>query len=76
MHELRENFRQKDDPDFQMCIDELHDGVLDGQAWNVLLSRVVCLPGNDSLEHTTQDSIVNASRATPGIAPYKRSSPD
>ena len=76
MHELRENFRQQDDPDFQICLDELHDGVLDGQAWDVILSRVVGLQGNDSLEHITQDSIVNASRATPCIAPYKRSCPD
>ena len=32
MHQLRENFRRQNDPHFQMCLDELHDGVLDGQA--------------------------------------------
>ena len=41
MHELRENFRQQDDPELQMCLDELHDGVDDGQAWDILLQRVV-----------------------------------
>ena len=76
MHELRENFRKQDDPDFQICLDKLHGGVLDDHAWDVLLSRVVGLQGNDSLDHTTQDSIINASCATPYIAPYKRSSPD
>ena len=76
IHELRENFRQQDDPEFQACLDDLHDGVDDGVAWDVLLNRVVGLVGNDTLEHTTQDSLVNAAQATPCIAPYKRSSPD
>ena len=76
MHELRENFRQQDDPEFQACLDGLHDGVDDGVAWDVLLSRVVGLVGNDTLERTTQDSLVNSAQATPCIAPYKRSSPD
>lgn len=26
MHELKENFRQQDDPELQLCLDELHDG--------------------------------------------------
>lgn len=76
MHELRENFCQQDDPEFQICLDELHNGVLDGEAWGVLLTRVVGLDGNQELEHTTHDSLINASQATPCIAPYKRSSPD
>lgn len=54
-----------DEPDSQIFLNRFHDGVLDGQAWNVLLSRVVGLPGNDSLEHTTQDSTVKAPRPTP-----------
>ena len=76
MHELREHFRQQDDPKFQACVDELHDGVDDGIAWDVLLSRVVGLVGNENLEHTTRDSLVNSAQATPCIAPYKRSCPD
>lgn len=76
MHELRENFRQQDDPEFQVCLDELHDGITDGEAWDVLLSRVVGLEGNEHLPHTTQDSLVDAAETTPCIAPYKRSCPD
>ena len=76
MHELRENFRQQDDPELQMCLDELHDGVDDVQAWDILLQRVVRLQGNDALEFTTKDDIVNAAATTPCIAPYKRANPD
>lgn len=76
MHELRENFRQKDDPDMQLCLDELHDGVEDGVAWDILLNRVVGLQGNDTLEHKNHDSLVNAQHATPCIAPYKASNHD
>ena len=55
------NFCQQDDPEFQICLDELHNGVLDGEAWGVLLTRVVGLDGNQELEHTTHDSLINAS---------------
>ena len=76
MHELRETFRQHDDPEFQACLDDLHDVVDDGVAWDVILTRVVGLVGNDTLEHTTQNSLVNSAQETPCIARYKRSSPD
>ena len=76
MHELRENFRQQDDSELQMYLDELHDGVDDGQAWDILLQRVVGLQGNDALEFTTKDDIVNVAATTPCIAPYKRANPD
>lgn len=69
MHELRENFRQQDDPDMQLCLDELHDGVVDGVAWDVLLPRVVGLAGNHSLKYTTHDSVGNAIETTPCIPP-------
>ena len=44
-HELRENFRPKGDPEMQRCLDELHDGVVGGSARDVLLQRIVRLPG-------------------------------
>ena len=76
MHELRESFRQQDDPELQMCLDELHDGMDDGQAWDILLQRIVGIQGNDALEFTAKDDIVNAAATTPCIAPYKRANPD
>lgn len=76
MHELRENFRQQGDPELQLCLDELHDGVEDGRSWDILLQRVVGLQGNDDLEFQTRDDIVTAAAATPCIAPYKRANPD
>ena len=44
-HELRENFRQKGDPEMQQWLNELHDGVVGGSARDVLLQRIVRLPG-------------------------------
>ena len=76
MHELRENYRQKGDPEMQECLDELHDGIVDGSAWDVLLQRVVGLPGSERLPCNTQNPLVNTREATPCISPYKRSNPD
>ena len=75
-HELRENFRQKGDPEMQQWPDELHDGVVGGSAWDVLLPRVVGLLGNEQFPCTTPEALVTAREPTPCIAPHKRSSPD
>ena len=75
-HELRENFRQKGDPEMQQWLNELHDGVVGGSAWDVLQQRVLGLLGNEYLPYTTPDALVTAREPTPCIAPYKRSNPD
>ena len=69
MHELRGNVRPQDDTEFKAYLDDLHDGVDDGVAWDIFLSRVVGLVVNDTVEHTTQDFLVDSAQATPCIAP-------
>lgn len=44
MHALRENFRQTGESKLQGCLDELHDGIMDGVA--LLLGRVIGLCDN------------------------------
>ena len=73
---MRENFRQTGDPEMQQCLDELHDGVVGGSAWDVLLQRGVGLLGNEHLPYNTPDVLVNAREPTPCVSPHKRSSQD
>lgn len=71
---LRENFRQQGDPELQQCLDELHDGVEEGEAWQILLQRVIGLLGNDDLEFKSKEHS-NRFRCYPVHSSLQKSKP-